>query len=122
MGNDKRKAVRINKLFVVKYKTDEGIWDISHIKNISEIGIQVTTNGILKAGTILKFRMIIPFEPFKWLEFSGKVLDSTELESFFGKSETHVTRIEFVNLKEEQKDLIRRYVDWFVSRKDTATT
>lgn len=120
MGKESRKAPRIDKLFVAKYQKGIGIWDISHIRNISEIGMQITTNVFLKTGALLRFRIIIPFEPFKWIELTGKVLNCSEVEYDFGKTETHVVRVEFVNLRQEQKELIEKYVEWFLNKNKKA--
>jgi len=118
MENEKRKAARIKKPLVVQYSKDGIIWDISHIRDFSETGMQVITRGILVAGEILNFRTKIPLEPFDWVEFSGKVIDSTKLKNRFDEavSDAYITRIELINIKDEQKALLRKYVEWFLNK------
>lgn len=120
MENDKRRAIRIRKPLVVQYSRDGKIWDISHVRDFSVTGIQITTTEILKLGTILKFRTIIPLEPFDWLEFSGKVINSADLEAPSGElmPESHLTRIEFANITDKQKNLMQKYIEWFSKRKN----
>ena len=103
---------------VVQYSKDGIIWDISHIRDFSETGMQVITRGILVAGEILNFRTKIPLEPFDWVEFSGKVIDSTKLKNRFDEavSDAYITRIELINIKDEQKALLRKYVEWFLNK------
>ncbi|MEI8348566.1 MAG: PilZ domain-containing protein [Candidatus Omnitrophota bacterium] len=123
MENDKRKASRIKKPLVVQYSRDGKTWDISHVRDFSETGMQITTTEILKAGIILKFRVIIPLEPFDWLEFSGKVIVSSDLEAPSGTlmPDSHLTRIEFIRITDIQKNLMQKYIEWFSKRKNSET-
>ncbi|MFA4842645.1 MAG: PilZ domain-containing protein [Candidatus Omnitrophota bacterium] len=118
MEEEKRKAIRIEKSLVALYSKDEKTWDMTHVRNISETGMQLTTMYSLSQDENLIFLVKIPFQPFEWIELQGKVVESTELKTVFEESVagTQVTRIKFVNLKEEQKNLIREYVDWFLEK------
>ena len=116
MGEEKRKSVRIKKALTVRYcygvdKADKK-WDMTLIMDISEAGMCITTRQRFSLNDILTFLIKVPSMPLEWLEFTGRVVESKE--SMVG---THLTRIEFMNLKEDQKKLIREYVTWFLTKK-----
>jgi c-di-GMP-binding flagellar brake protein YcgR len=122
MGEERRKSVRIKKLLTVRYSysldKDEKKWDMTVIKDISETGMSVTTHRPFSPNEIMTFLIKIPTRPLEWIEFTGRVVGSEELKAISGESVrgAHITRIEFINLKEDQEELIREYITWFLSK------
>lgn len=107
MENEKRKAPRIEKVLVAKYSPssqEADCWDSTMLKNISTEGILLYTKKAFACGEILKLLIKIPSDPFHWMEAKGKVVESL----------ANITRIEFAGLNEEQRKLIRDYVEWFI--------
>jgi len=116
MEYERRKTVRINKSLVARYSLDGMAWDMSHVRDFSEAGLQITTNKRFAAGEILRFRTKIPLEPFVWQELCGRVIDSTPFLARFNKPMygTCITRIELI-ADDAQKTLLRNYVAWFLN-------
>lgn len=119
MDSEKRDAERIKKTLVVLFSQDNEKWDISHIKDISLKGIQVTVSTYLETGKNLTLLVKIPFMPFRRLKIKGAVVDSSQLLTPFGEhvAGSYIAHIEFLDLNKEAADLIREYVKWFLSRK-----
>ena len=110
--DEKRKASRIEKVLVAQYSEDEPEvthWDSTSIKNISTEGILLCTNKNFTKDQVLVLRFKIPFDPSHWLNAKGKVIESFQCK----------TRLRFIELNEEQKKIIRDYVDWFVKNNPT---
>ena len=107
MGDEKRKVSRIEKVLTAQYSKDSQEvthWDSTTIKNISVEGILLHTSNIFTKDEILKLRFKLPFDPYHWLDAKGKVIESLQ-----GK-----TRIQFIELTEEQRKIIHEYIEWFV--------
>jgi len=121
MENERRRAIRIKKPLLVHYSKDGKVWDISPVRDFSETGMQFTINGKLEVGRILKFSILIPLKPVERLEFSGKVIDSVELKTRYGASvpDMYITRIELMDMHDEQKALLRRYIAWVLKHDAT---
>ncbi|PIP20341.1 MAG: hypothetical protein COX40_05245 [Candidatus Omnitrophica bacterium CG23_combo_of_CG06-09_8_20_14_all_40_11] len=123
MEEERRKSVRIKKVLVVRYgyciDKDEKKWDITAIRDISEMGMRITTHRQFSPNDIITFLIKIPTRPLEWIEFTGRVMGSEELKTIFGEdvAGTHITRVEFINLEEGQKELIREYITWFLIKK-----
>ncbi|MFA6129758.1 MAG: PilZ domain-containing protein [Candidatus Omnitrophota bacterium] len=112
---EKRKSVRIEKSFIIKYSpetSNKNNWDISFIKNVSETGVLFDTNKQFQAAETILVMFKIPFDPYNWIEAKGSVIESAP---FIGGS--FLTRIKFTSINESQRKLIKDYVAWF-SRKD----
>ncbi len=122
MGEERRKSVRIKRFITVRYSyyVDKGEkkWDITSIRDISETGMCITTQQQFLANDILAFLIKIPTTPLDWIEFTGRVVGSEALKAISGESiaSSHITRVEFINLKEMQKGLIREYIAWFLTK------
>lgn len=116
MGEERRKSARIKKTLTVRYCYDvdkaEKKWDITTIKDIGDVGMRIITRQRFSLNDILTFLIKIPSRPLEWIEFTGRVVESKE-----SMVESHLTRIEFINLKEGQKELIREYIKWFLTKK-----
>ncbi len=122
MGEERRKSIRIKKVLTVRYSygidKDGKKWDITAIRDISETGMSITTHKQFLPNDIVTFLIKIPSRPLEWIEFTGRVVGSEELKAISGEAVagSHITRVEFINLKEDQKELIRQYITWFLSK------
>ena len=111
MDEERRKTVRIKIPLLIQYSKDNVTWDISPVKDFSEMGVRIITRIKFSAGDNLKLKMRIPLKPTECQEFYGKIIDCSE-----SPTQTHVTRIEFVDLSEEQKTLIQSYINKFIDK------
>lgn len=122
MVEEKRKSVRIKKVITVRYNygadTGEKKWDMTMIRDISETGMCITTHQRFSLNDIVTFLIKIPSRPLEWIEFTGRVVGSEELKAISGETVgvSQITRVEFINLKEDQKELIREYITWFLTK------
>jgi hypothetical protein len=110
MDEEKRKAVRINKQLAVQFgtKTGETIhWDMSLIKDISESGICIRTGPGLNTDDICYLRFRMPLHPEETLEIAGKIVEST-----VARLSIYNTRIEFLNLDDNQTRQLREFIAW----------
>jgi hypothetical protein len=118
---EKRRAIRIKKELMAQYKDEARIykWNMSSVKDFSELGMFITTEEFFPVNTILKLRLKLPSNPFEYLRLKGRVVacekrgdqDSVQL-GVAGYS----TKIEFLDMKPEQQESIRAYINWFLSR------
>jgi hypothetical protein len=122
MPDDKREVPRIKKSLVVHYALDTGgkppKWDVTHIMNIGEKGIRMTVLKDFAEGDILNLNIKIPFKPFEPLTVKGKIITTEELTTVFGEgvADCKIASVGFIDIDEEQKDLIKEYVEWFHKR------
>ena len=122
MVEEKRKSVRIKKIITVRYSydinKDEKKWDMTVIRDISETGMCITTHKQFLPNDIITFLIKIPSRPLEWIEFTGRVVGSEKRMAIPGEcvASLHITRIEFINLKEGHKELIREYITWFLTK------
>ena len=122
MGEERRKSVRIKKVLTVRYSygidKDGKKWDITAIRDISETGMCITTHKEFLPNDTVTFLIKIPSRPLEWIEFTGRVVGFEELRAISEESVagSHITRVEFINLKEDQKELIREYIAWFLTK------
>ncbi|MBM3249530.1 MAG: PilZ domain-containing protein [Candidatus Omnitrophica bacterium] len=117
MSEEKREAVRIKKAMVVMYSRDNKAWDTTLLRDISEKGLQITVKEEIAENETLYLMLKIPFRPFEWLEFSGRVRKALHLltakeDSVAG---SYIVHIEFEGLKSEYKKLIQEYVAWYIN-------
>ena len=122
MGEERRKSVRIKKALTVRYcygvdKADKK-WDMTLIRDISETGMCITTRQRFSLNDILTFLIKVPSRPLEWVEFTGRVAGSEELNvtSREAAAGLYITRVEFMNFKEGHKELIRESIIWFLSK------
>jgi len=124
MGEERRKSVRIKKVLTVRYgyNVDKNVkkWDITTIRDISETGMCITTHRRFSPDDILTFLIKIPSRPLEWMEFKGRIVGTNESNVIPGesviRSPVTITRAEFINLKKNQKELIREYITWFLTK------
>ena len=116
---EKRTNIRIHKSIVAMYKsvgeTDSSDWDITTIRNISTGGVIFTAKIGYRNFAHLELLLKIPLEPFNWVTFSGKVVESKRLKNLedFEIGGTYLTRLEFFSVPVENRELLERYIDWF---------
>ena len=124
MDAERRKSVRIKKFITVKYSYGDSKngkkWDITSVRNISETGMCITTQEQFLPNDIVTFLVKIPSRPLDWIEFTGRVVASEKIMATSGQSiaALHLTRVEFINLQEDQKVLVREYVAWFLNKEE----
>lgn len=123
MKEERRRSVRIKKTMVVLYcKEDRKIWDMTHVRDISETGMQITTRCDFSPGDAVSLLLKIPSSPYQWLDFNGKVVDclgSKIHHSDSASGGTYITRIEFTNLKDQHKEILRQYITMFMESRFT---
>lgn len=110
MEGERRKTGRIKKNLTVQYACGKDIalkWEMSLIKDISEKGLSISTAEDLVPGQKLFIRLKLPTHPFEWINLEGSVFESKSLSGNF-----RLTRVEFIQLKEEDKSLIKDYIAW----------
>jgi len=108
---EKRKNIRVEKALVIQYAQSTSVplcWDSTTVKNISTEGVLFNSHKSFAKGEILHFRFTIPTDPSNRLEAEGEVVESF----IYG----HGTRIKFVNLGENQKKVIKDFVEWIVKK------
>lgn len=127
MDIEKRKAMRAKSPLIIQYSpknpANEGKkWDTTQIQNISEKGVCITTRMPLNPGDIMTFMLKVPTCPLERIEIEGEVVESHPLESSYGEiiKETYLTRIKFLEYKEEHRQLIRSFVQWFLKKEGGA--
>jgi len=106
---ERRRFVRINANFVVSYidvTPEVSKSNITQTKNIGLGGILVTTDRKIKAGTILKIKLMIPTAP-TYVEVKVEVVGCKEKV----KDLIYEIRGRFVVLKDEDKDYVYKIVE-----------
>jgi hypothetical protein len=112
MEEERRKTARIKKNLTVQYASGDKInpkWEMSQIKDISDTGMSITTGQNFLADENLIIRLKLPTHPYKWIEINGAAIES---KSFGG--EYWLTRVKFIQLSSEDKELIKDYIAWFL--------
>lgn len=107
---ERRRFVRVSGNFVVSYTdvtTQETKSDITQTKNISLGGILFTTDREFPLGTILKIKLRLP-DSREYINLKVKVVGSKERM----KDVLYETRVKFIGIKDEDKDCIRRIVEY----------
>jgi c-di-GMP-binding flagellar brake protein YcgR len=118
MEEERRKTSRIKKNLTVQYTSSARShlgWEMSTIKDISDTGMSFTTSQNLVAQENLIIRLKLPSQPYKWIEINGEVIESKNLSG-----ETWLTRIKFLQLENEDKELIKEYITWFLIKEGGA--
>jgi len=119
---EKRGARRVKKNLIIQYSMDtrDGVqkWDVSSVKDISEKGVSFIASNKFPLGTIAHMFIKIPTRPFEGFEVSGKVVNIEESKTKNEDPDFNLPliRIAFLDLKEEQKTLIRDYIAWCLSK------
>jgi len=94
-------------------------WDMTTIVTISESGLCATTMRECAVGEILSFEIKVPSRPLVPVKVRARVVKSANrLTPFFEQSiaGTYFTRVEFVEMSEEDRQVISGFVKWFMSK------
>ncbi|MCX5702101.1 MAG: PilZ domain-containing protein [Candidatus Omnitrophica bacterium] len=112
-GPERRKHPRIGGRFIVSYRIvkDFANIDTSQTKNLSQGGMLLTTNRKFSPDTILALEIRLPFAQDS-IRVNGKVLQSHEVT----KDLIYDTRIMFLKIKEKQKKVLERTVDYYLKK------
>jgi hypothetical protein len=109
---DRRKNTRIKKNLTVQFASGGNInlkWEMSQIKDISDTGLSITTAENLPEGQNLFIRLKLPTHPYEWIDLEGSVVESKNWGGGFW-----LTRVKFLQLKDEFKTLIKDYIALFL--------
>lgn len=117
--NEKRKAERIYKSLTVSYGIQNHLgvvekWDITTVRNFSKTGMVFTSSYACEDK--IDFMIKIPSHPYECLRIRGRVIESSALKLANSETATgtFLTRVEFIDLKNEQHKLLCDYVEWFI--------
>lgn len=119
---EKRKSVRIKKTLFVRYSysfdKDKKRWEEAVVRDISETGISITTCHSFLPNDTITILIKIPSRPLDWIELKGRVVRCEGVKPIAERSKfgASITAIEFIDLNEEQKKIIREYISWFLSK------
>jgi c-di-GMP-binding flagellar brake protein YcgR len=112
MSEERRKSIRIKKPISVQYSYKENnkwVWDMSLLKDLSDTGLCIGTNRCFSKHESFFLRLKLPLKPFESLELNSKVIESNKCQAG-----PYITRLEFINVTEKQKELIREYIAWIL--------
>jgi c-di-GMP-binding flagellar brake protein YcgR len=107
---ERRKFVRVDGTFVVSYRditSAEAKTNITQTRNISAGGIMFTTDEGFPEGAVLSLSLRLPGKV-DHINVKIQVVGSSKT----GKGFSHVTRGKFINLKEEDRESIRKIVEY----------
>ncbi|MDD5409127.1 MAG: PilZ domain-containing protein [Candidatus Omnitrophica bacterium] len=118
--NEKRKAERIYKSLIVSYGIQNHLgivekWDITTVINFSKTGMVFTSNYI--CGDAIDFMIKLPSQPYENLCIRGRIIEckALKLANPDTSAGTFLTRVEFIDLRNEQNKLLCDYVDWLIN-------
>jgi hypothetical protein len=81
---------------------------VSLTKNLSEGGVSFTASSAISLQTVLEITLQLPVQR-KTVVLEGKVVGCEEVRPNI----VYAIRVQFVNLKEEQKKILREFVQLF---------
>ncbi|MFA6217155.1 MAG: PilZ domain-containing protein [Candidatus Omnitrophota bacterium] len=107
MENERRKDIRVKKtLYVQCFNQERNIWDMVSIRDISESGICINSDYIFIKDTILTLRLKLAYVSPVPLEINSKVIESKKF----------ITRVQFIDLNEQQRKTIKDYITLFANK------
>ena len=117
MPDERRRSKRVKQPLVVQYtykrtEDNQQLWDVAIVRDISAVGVSFNTGRRFNKDEPIVMRMRIPSSSFGMLIIEGRTIHSGD--SIVG---VHMTRVEFVNLDEEQKETINKCIEWFADIK-----
>jgi len=121
-GQEKRDGVRVKKNLIVRYALNSDLqekkWDETIIRDISVSGISINESKDFPVGTELILLFRIPARPLDWFEVKGKIVKVNKLKTSRDDSISgiNIAGVAFIDLTEEQKGVIKEYIDWFLSK------
>lgn len=120
-GREKRAVPRVKREIVLRYRIKElpeveGVQvafeppiDITRTKDLSEKGVAFTASSLLPPRTILDIKLQLPLGK-ESVDLEGRVIDCEEIKKGF----IYGIRVEFINLGEEKRDSLKRFVQLFL--------
>ncbi len=115
MDEERRKSIRIRKTLTLQYCSEldkeKNIWITAMIRDISEGGVSFCADKNFLTGEILALRIKFPLNPFQYTELKGKNVYSQELTMGM-----YLIHLEFIELQEEQKKVIKEYLTWILDK------
>jgi hypothetical protein len=103
---EKRKEVRIKKTFTAQYfNKHTNCWNMTSMRDLSLGGACINSDEELPANDVIDFRLRVPTAPNTWIELKAKVISAGKF----------IVRVEFQNLSEKDKKMIKECIDWFLS-------
>jgi c-di-GMP-binding flagellar brake protein YcgR len=116
---ERRRSPRIKRRDVVQYRIENLPFGrvrkgTSQIRDLSKNGVALTINFpvILKATIKVKLKLPVLEE---LVELEGRIVACEEIR----KNTIYVIRLEFINVTEEQKELLERFIRVFLSARST---
>jgi hypothetical protein len=112
MGNERRKYPRVNRNFLAHYRSLVGTpeMDLTQLKNVSVGGAMLTTRNLFKKGDYLSLKIRLPGAQ-DCITPAGKVVESSQIAP--GAPICH-TRLEFVEIEEEDKRALSSVIENFL--------
>jgi len=111
---ERRKFTRVDGTFVVSYTdvtTQEQKTDVTQTKNISVGGVLFVAGKGFPAGTVLRLKLRVPDAP-DYINVKVKVVESIQRV----KGMMYDTRVKFIGMKEEDRDAIRKAVEYHLKK------
>jgi|GEM_PF-196478 Tfp pilus assembly protein PilZ len=119
LQNEKRKSERIYKNLMLSYGIQNHLgvvekWDIATVRNFSRTGMVFTSS--YACVDKVDFMIKLPSHPYDLLRIRGKVIESSALKlpNLETVSGTFLTRVEFIDLKDEENKLLCDYIEWLI--------
>lgn len=114
--NERRQAPRVKRPLIIQYgyesiETGHMTWDTAAINDLSQIGVSFNVGRRFNPGEIIVLRITSPLNPFEKIEVKAIIEDSRASE--FG---IHMTRVKFIDIKDDQKERIGKYVSWVLDK------
>jgi hypothetical protein len=118
-GREKRLVPRLKRKFTIQYQirkiplakreSIELSADISLTKDLSEKGVFFTTSHLIPFEATLEIKLRLPVQK-ESIQLEGRVVACEEI----AKNLIYGVRIEFINLKDEQKEALRKFIQLFL--------
>ena len=111
---ERRKFVRIDKTYIISYRdasAKELKSDVTQTKNISAGGLLLTTDKQISPETVLIVKLRLPGAS-DYIDIKVKVVDSKERAN----TVFYETRVRFVGIREEDRDAIRKIIEFSVGK------
>ncbi len=118
---EKRRAPRVKREVIVQYRIKDvphtGEFqvqrkppiDLARTKDLAEKGLFFTASQPIFTQTILELKLQLPSER-ESIDLEGQVIDCEEIKKNF----IYGVRVEFINVGEEKRDLLKRFVQLFL--------
>lgn len=121
---ERRAVPRIKRYVIVQFRVKqlpqlEGLQivvtppeDITRTRNLAEKGIFFTASNEFSPETILDIKISLPISG-ESIELEGRVISCEEIKKGF----IYGIRVEFINLNDKQREILREFVQFFLKGK-----